>query len=313
MRCCVLVLLIAISLITSTRLVAAEDYPSAIVSEAAKGRLLATLLKDRTFMGTTLHPLPEDEVVLERLGIREAGGSDFCQDALYAMRTQEDITYIEPVARADRYDDPVFKPWQDRCPALALNEVPDFPFGVGRQEKPAILDSTPGLSKLDDTHYGTRNFQLYVVDLDNDPANGAETIFYGEREYSYWNAVVQMGLPLVPPPGDRNWNTILPPQNAPETLDFGPSTYSLLDLEQCRTSEVAAVMDAYLDKEGPPRQENFTGIVRYKGHNFIYQLWNDSRYPKLHYSFELLAMHRYQGKPFSLPICLMGEARPAKN
>jgi hypothetical protein len=311
MRYCVFALLIAVGSIGPTGPLAAEDYPSPIVPEAAKGRLLATLLKDRAFMGTTLRTLPETEAVLERLGIGPVGGSDFCQDVLYAMRGEEDITFVEPVARADRYDDPIFKPWQDHCPALALNEVPDFPFGIGRQEKPAILDSMPGLSKLDDTHYGTRNFQLYVVDLDNDPANGAETIFHAEHGYSYWNAVMQMGLPLVPPPTDRNWNTILPPQDAPETLDFGPSTYSLLDLEQCRVSSVAAVMDPYL--AGPPRQENFSGIVRYKGRNFIYSLWNDARYPKLNYSFDLLTMYWHKGKPFSLRICLMGEARPAEN
>src|SRR5262245_23755339 len=66
----------------------------------------------------------------------------WCAALTVDFPAQRGIVHVEPVARAERYDDLAFTPWQDHCPTLSMNEIE-----LGTQPLAALegLDVTPPL------------------------------------------------------------------------------------------------------------------------------------------------------------------------
>lgn len=247
---------------------------SASRPEAAKAEIIRNLMRDREFeLGDValrdVWPFPWP-------GSEQYSPILWCAHFLEDFRTQSGIVHVEPVASAARYDDPVFKPWQDRCPALAMNSV-------RMEASNDILDTELGLSPLMPNGeprikrtFSTRNFRLYEVDLDNNASNGNETIFYGEQFYSYWEAVTHHSdLPMSLPPSDRNWNDILAPDRVEAELTDTLAGFTEIDLQQCREASSASFLVyvlAPMDRTTRQPQPNLSGIIRYKGANYIYDL-----------------------------------------
>jgi hypothetical protein len=308
-RCCVL--LAAVALFASTPRALADDYPPPVVPEAAKAKLIANLLRGRVFQAKDMGP--------GYYGSVERVTPGWCEAAFDAFRKQNGIVHVEPIARAERYDDPVFKTWQSRCPTLAMNaSVAGYEITTA-PNSPTITVYKKVVPQGAEIGYGTRNFMLYRVDLDNDPHNGEELIFYSERVYSSLDAPRQdPNLPLDAPEG-RNWNDILPPQSVSDELILrlqsanldGPF-YNLLDLDHCGSDAIVHVEPRFDYLQRLPLA-NFSGIVGYQGRYYEYRIDRYFRDPEAPYNFSLDRLVRTEEKPELESVCWMQETPPKKN
>lgn len=194
---------------------AQENYPAPIAPESAKLLLLEAMQRNEK---TRLFLVAPPEHTEEQ--------RNWCQQFLADLETGGAISMVEPAARSERYNDPVFQPWQRSCPMLAMNAKLGYSPHILHDEHPQLSFHMSGGRPLDGYEYGTRSFKLYVTDIDNNPTNGKEVVFYSERAYSYWEAILKApGLKLALPPVDANWNDFLPPEKAPAMSTYWGSNY----------------------------------------------------------------------------------------
>ncbi|HET6222813.1 MAG TPA: hypothetical protein VFE11_11625, partial [Dongiaceae bacterium] len=121
--------------------------------------------------------------------------------------------------------------------------------------------------------YGTRNFKLYTVNIDNDAGNGDEVVFYSERAYSYWELIMKDDrLPFGLPPIDRDWNAVVPPETIPSTLRiFDGAYYRAINPRTCASGIAYAAQGPYDFNAGHP-VESYTGVIAYQGKNYFFSL-----------------------------------------
>ena len=103
---------------------------------------------------------------------------EICSAFLNDFKTQSRISYIQAIIEADSYEDPRFGPYRKRCPNLDWHKNVTF--------IPGIWDSIKDLSeeereKYGNVSYSTSNFKLYQVDINNNPDDGDEVLFYSEN------------------------------------------------------------------------------------------------------------------------------------
>jgi hypothetical protein len=260
---------ISVALLAVDRPIWADEPEVPMAPEAAKAAELVEFMRGKRFEPTGHH-------VEERW--RNAVGeplAQWCQRFLDDFRAQRNISHIEPVARAQRYGDPAFRPWQDRCPTLAMNGISEGK--IYRDDR-----STWGINEVDpqaetlwwggmlpNYQFRVGAFKVFEVDVDNDAANGVETIFYSERFYWYWPVMAQReARPGLPPTG-RNWNDLLPPETVPMNLLRNGETYAVLDLQQCRINNGHNIFGG-AHGAAPSSERGLSGIIRYDGRNFLY-------------------------------------------
>jgi hypothetical protein len=172
----------------------------------------------------------------------------FCEVFLRDFRTQANIEYVEPVARADSYDDPVWEPYKRRCSDAVIFDR----YECEPKIYDAIMARPPAERqrewKTTCRHYqGTANFKLFVVDLNNDPKDGKEQVFYYERAQG--------------------------PLNRPDAkLAYGSGGYRVIDLDRCEVTGGANSHDpySYFYKRS---LDNYSGIVRYQGKHYVFDLY----------------------------------------
>lgn len=103
--------------------------------------------------------------------------TEFCRTLYDDFKKQAHIRHIEPTVRAETYDDPALLPIRERCPNV------DFCRTLG---VPANWDTTGWTDEdweaMGTPTYGLGNFAIYHVDINNNPADGEETVFYYEGE-----------------------------------------------------------------------------------------------------------------------------------
>ncbi len=200
----------------------------------------------------------------------------FCRRLGIDLRTQTGITHVEPVARAKYYDDPVFKPFRDRCPGLELNGV------LWGTDRPSA-EATRWWEKLTEAQrdrvaragfikfFGTRNFKMYRLDLDGDPANGEEHVFYSERFYKLADQVGG-GFHYEFIPKFIDWNDLLAPNHVNNVKSFGNGGFTVIDLGQCKRGAHRSVNDPYNTKPEKAR-DAFSGIFRYRGRHVVFNIY----------------------------------------
>ena len=103
---------------------------------------------------------------------------EVCGAFLNDFKMQSRISYIRAIIEADSYEDPRFRPYRKRCPNLDWHKNVTF--------IPGIWDSIKALSKEEREKYGnvsysTQNFKLYKVDINNNPGDVDELLFYSEN------------------------------------------------------------------------------------------------------------------------------------
>jgi len=106
-----------------------------------------------------------------------------CRPMLKDIRLHN-YTIIKPIVSTDDYQDPSLKVYTEKCPNLRLNRIN----GIA----PNQLDYAMTLSEKEREEVGmvvyyTKDFRIYNIDLDNDPENGKEFVFYGAGGYLFWS------------------------------------------------------------------------------------------------------------------------------
>jgi hypothetical protein len=170
-------------------------------------------------------------------------GDAFCKAFYSDFKDQKNIEYIDPIVKANKYDDLALKPYQDKCPKLQMNRTMTFSASdieLGGEPTSEADAESRATSIL----YGIGNFQLYQVDIDNHPENGKELIFYYEGEW------------------DKKHDKTYP----------APRVYRTVDFERCETGLFVA-----FNQRGSAiwtRNE----VLQWKGTNgiFILQSWRDN-------------------------------------
>jgi hypothetical protein len=157
-----------------------------------------------------------------------------CPAFLEDFKKQRHIKYIEPIVRTDNYDDPVLQPYRQKCPRLDLRKVIavddrlGYPQGLTEEE----------LELIGIVSYGIGNFQLFKVDINNDPTDGEEYIFYYEGEFY------------------------------PKTRKTSPENraYQVVDFSTCEITG-----GTYFNRLGSAKWTR-NAVIKYKGNYYLYEL-----------------------------------------
>jgi hypothetical protein len=238
---------------------AQDNYPPPVTPESAKLVLMEELMRNEK---TRLFLVAPPEHTQEQ--------RDSCQQFLADFGAGGAVTLVEPVARADRYSDSAFSFWQNKCPALAMNGSLGPAPATLYQDHPQLPFHMPDGRLLEGYLFGTRNFKLYVVDIDNNPKNDKEVVFYSERAYSYWEAILKVpGFSMALPTIDRNWNTVMPPEKVPPMSTYWGSNYKMLRSPACFADDLLHPEDPY-DYSNSQPEANYNGILEYKGKFYLF-------------------------------------------
>ena len=243
-------------------LAVAEEPPASEppASEAAKAEAVKRIMAEREFT------------------LSESSDPAVCTPLLEAFQAQRGIEYVEPVARAERYRDPAFEPYRAMCPGWEFNRWHYSQIISALDEMNLPEDQRQESLEATGKHYfGTRNFKLYRLDLDGNPANGEEYVFYAERYYLR-SSVVPWYLRIEKIPGQVDWNDILRPEEVPDDAKFIDGGYTVLDFAKCKQVDWEPIYDPYDYLEGRPLA-NHTGIIKRQGRYYIFKLFESDHLP----------------------------------
>jgi hypothetical protein len=210
-----------------------EGRTQGLQREADKAESIKQIMAKRTF---------------EMSPVVRKNSKAFCEAFLLDFRLQKSIEFIEPVAKADSYDNPVWETYRRRCP--------DVPIFDSYECEPKIYDAIMAEPpaerqrqwKTACRHYrGTANFKLFLVDINNNAQDGKEHVFYYERAQG--------------------------PLNRPDAkLNYGNGGYSVVDLDRCELKGGAEAHDPYSYFYQRPL-ENYSGIIRYNDKHYVFDLY----------------------------------------
>ena len=240
----------------------AEETPTseAQATEAVKAEAVKRIMAGREFT------------------LSESSDPAVCTPLLEDFQAQRGIEYVEPVARAERYRDPAFEPYRAMCPGWEFNRWHYSQIISALDDMNLPEDQRQESLEATGKHYfGTRNFKLYHLDLDGNPANGEEYVFYAERYYLRSSAVPWY-LRIEKIPGQVDWNDILRPEEVPDDAEFVDGGYTVLDFANCKRMHRVQIYDPYDYLEGRPLA-NHTGIIKHRGRYYIFELFESDHLP----------------------------------
>lgn len=167
----------------------------------------------------------------------------FCKSFLEALKGRKEVEFIEPIIRTDDYNDPILQSYLSKCPKLQLNKLVAFEPRIWEHAKTLPEEEREKLGRVSFTNL---DFRLYHVDIDNDPKNGREYLFYGGGRFS-----------------------------PKEKFQGDYTEYLLVDFEKCEIRGMRQVRDTvnYFTKK-PTGNHNF--VIRFRGKSYILEL---SYYP----------------------------------
>ncbi len=238
--------------------------------------------------------------------LSESSDPAVCTPLLEAFQAQRGIEYVEPVARAERYRDPALEPYRAMCPGWEFNRWHYSQVGF------ADLDGFPAdrreeiLEAIGNHYFGTRSFKLYRLDLDGNPANGEEYVFYAERYYLR-SSVVPGYLRIEKIPGQVDWNDILRPEEVPDDAEFIDGGYTVLDFANCKQVDWVQIYDPYDYLEGRPLA-NHTGVIKHQSRPYIFKLFESDHLPGE--DVYGLSIYIFNGDYFTKP-CTYGQRMQA--
>ena len=231
--------------------IAAEALPPE--TEAAKAEIVARILEGRSF-----ELVGEDDpaVCLPLLDALRAGAVDF----------------VEPIVRAEYYRDGALLPYRAMCPGMELNR---YSYKGGHPIADDISDLTEAeqyevLEAVGYNSFGTRDFKLYRLDPDDDPAGGPKYLFFADDYYSR-NELTPFYLHYEEIPRSVDWNEILRPEDVPADLAASEPLYTILDLDRCRYGHVAYIWDR-IDPDIDWPLDNHNAVIRLGDHFYILEI-----------------------------------------
>ena len=189
------------------------------------------------------------------------------------------VEFVEPIVRAEYYHDEALLPYRAMCPGMEFNRETQL-------RAHAFIDDISDLPEAEQyylteataRHYfGTRNFKLYRVDLDDDPSNGEEYVFYAERYYLR-DKLAPFHLRYEEIPRSVDWNDLVHPEDMPGDATFTPGQYTVLDLTHCEYIDRQTIGDPYDYFAGRKEKAN-NAIILLQGRHYIVQLIKDRPEP----------------------------------
>ncbi len=174
----------------------------------------------------------------------------FCVQFLQDFKTLNGMKFIEPIARADRYDDPAFASFKARCGELPLNErfLCDGRATAGVQWKRDRLLRRQQYLEYCEMFQGSRNFKVFQFDANNNPKDGEELVVYFESARG--------------------------PLNHPAlTTITTDGAYNAFSAKSCTPVGGASSHDPYSHDFRHP-VENYSGIVSYRGKYYAFDLYS---------------------------------------
>jgi hypothetical protein len=159
------------------------------------------------------------------------GNPSECEAIFRDLKANRNFEIIEPLIRTDDYAEPSLRSYLGKCPALELNKIVSY--------EPRIWEDIKDLPAKEQERFGsvsvaTKDFRLYRVDIDNDPKNGDEYIFYGG------------GVSV----------------NDHKTVFRGSAYFTVLNLEDCKKRSYRQVEDTIFYDTGNPTG-NYNGIIKH--------------------------------------------------
>ncbi|HEX9810528.1 MAG TPA: hypothetical protein VGA88_00350, partial [Burkholderiales bacterium] len=141
------------------------------------------------------------------------------------------------IVTAENYNDWALKPYQSKCPGLRMDrsfQLTGTDIASGGMPK----DDADAEARAISITVGERNFQLFKVDIDNNPKNGQEYVLYYEGRH----------------------------EEKSDTRHPADRVYQVVDLDHCEMK----IGTTFNQNESATWTRN--GIVTYKGKNMIYEL-----------------------------------------
>ena len=165
----------------------------------------------------------------------------FCRQFFEDFQTQKDMVHVQPIIKADRYDDPALAAFMGKCPTVRwIGALPDDdPEGYALNTRPR--------GQAGNRSVGTAHFRLYKVDINNNRKDGEEYVFYSD------------GFVPEPLPGEE--------PGPVEELDKTHGQYMIIDFEHCLS---LGGMEA--GRGGTSVVPVYHGIIRYHGRSYLYDL-----------------------------------------
>jgi hypothetical protein len=191
--------------------------------------------------------------LLQGIKLEQAFGAKdpFCQAFLDDFRQQKNIEHIAPIVQTEDYNDPRLAPYKGKCPKLDFHKSRQ-PVGAAPHKIQLSPERMKEIEENDNNYtiyLDTRNLQLYELEMDDNPANGKEIVFYGESP----RVVSSGGIPQ--PDG--------PIYNAHRGL------YRVISFDGC--SEIGGMSVGQLwGPSGGPTESH--GVIRYRGKYALYDL-----------------------------------------
>lgn len=212
-----------------------------------------------------------------------------CKTLYDNFKKQTNIEYVQPIVRAESYDDPALKPYRDKCPSFDFRKSLSVP---ANQDTTGWTDEE--WESLGTPTYGIDHFKLFRVDIDNDRNNGKEFVFY----YQGARTIVKR-LPYGKPMTEE------------EYVDPAARSYQVLDLTHCKKSSIggvgfktgSATLAGSL-KIGDAGW-NRSGIIRYKGQYAIFLLQGNEKQGYFYLNFNLYSVRLKR----IVPMCTYHKAR----
>jgi len=223
-----------------------------------------------------------------------SSGREFFSAFLQDFQRLKNTELVEPDARSDRYDDPVWEPFRRRCTNVASELFDSYHCEPRNAE---FIEQLPKeqrdeLYRSSCEHYrGTTKFKHYRVDINNNPGDGNEDVFYHERSRGPLNR-----------PGAQQY--------------YASGAYSVIDFERCELKGRAEAHDPFEDSQPPRRLQNYSGVIKYRGKHYIFDLFEllgfglgyDPKKPEFYMTLNGYAKFEQGAAPRLGPLCTYGTA-----
>ena len=199
----------------------------------------------------------------------------FCKSFYEDFKKQAKIEHIQPILKAEKYDDPALQPYQEKCPKLDFRMSLTSNYAHGPENWTEEDWESMGIPV-----YGLGNFQLYKFDINNMPDDGEEYVFYYEGQRMI-DRQLPFGGPMIEVP----------------VVNPGTLGYHALDFKKCKRGGLGVS----LNQGGSVNSGTRNGVIRYQGKNAIYILKDaGTKQP----DFLYLEIHMYSKKLKHIaPVC----------
>jgi hypothetical protein len=154
--------LVALEVLFAAYLIASPNVPASdhtTKSESDKKQRIIEQLRR-----SELRPYPATEKKVE------------CEMFFQDFQKQRNIDYLQPAVTANKVDDSNIQTRIKHCPSFELSRNCFWRWAHGE----SIVPRPDKSERCGEEVNGTKNFQIYNLDFDNNPNNGTETIYYEE-------------------------------------------------------------------------------------------------------------------------------------